>query len=164
MIGRTGDGQRDGFFARGGAWVLGQGLVFVLTLIVPMRTGADALALSTVSEWLAAAVTAGGGGVALAGVLALGKSLSPFPRPLADATLREDGLYGFVRHPIYFGLIVAAAGWTWWWHSNLGWLCFLVMVLYLDRKAASEEAWLREKYPAYGAYAQRVRRLLPWIY
>jgi protein-S-isoprenylcysteine O-methyltransferase Ste14 len=154
----------DGFIARGGAWALGQGPALLLTLVVPMRTGADALTLQSASDWLAAAMTAVGGGVALAGVLALGKSLTPFPRPLAEATLCDSGLYAFVRHPIYFGLIIASGGWTWWWHSGWGLLCCIGTAVFLDRKAAREEIWLREKYSTYAAYAQRVRRLLPWIY
>jgi protein-S-isoprenylcysteine O-methyltransferase Ste14 len=33
----------------------------------------------------------------------LGPSLTPFPAPLPGASLRQDGLYRVVRHPIYGG-------------------------------------------------------------
>ena len=67
------------------------------------------------SPWLAAA----GGVAALAGVglllaagAGLGRQLTPFPRPVDDGELRQDGVYGLVRHPMYGGALLAMLGWA----------------------------------------------------
>jgi protein-S-isoprenylcysteine O-methyltransferase Ste14 len=38
------------------------------------------------------------------------------------------------------------------------------MTRFFDAKARHEERWLRQKFPAYAAYAQQVRRFIPWLY
>ncbi len=111
-----------------------------------------------------AAVTALGILLALAGLATLGRALTPFPRPLADAQLRQSGVYGWVRHPIYGGLILASFGWSLYWLSLPGLLCSAVVLLFFDRKSAFEEHFLRARFPEYPGYARRVRKLLPWIY
>jgi protein-S-isoprenylcysteine O-methyltransferase Ste14 len=156
--------EPPGFFARGGIWVLGQVSVTVLGAMVPVWTGHNDFAPDTPGEWIGAVLTAVGLLFSLAGLASLGRSLSPFPRPLDTAALHERGLYALVRHPIYAGLIVGSVGWALWWHSAWGLMFCAGFVVFFDRKAAREEAWLREKFPGYDAYARRVRRLVPWIY
>ncbi len=94
----------------------------------------------------------------------LGSSLTPFPRPLPTARLKTSGAYRFVRHPIYFGVLLAALGLALWSLSPLRLLLTLVMALFFDRKANREEAWLQEQYAAYPSYRARTRKLIPWIY
>jgi protein-S-isoprenylcysteine O-methyltransferase Ste14 len=31
----------------------------------------------------------------------LGRQLTPYPRPVTDGVLRQDGIYSLVRHPMY---------------------------------------------------------------
>ena len=91
----------------------------------------------------------------------LGKSLTAHPMPLANATLRTDGFYRFVRHPIYFGLLTTMLGITVMAPSILRWLLWLGLVLLLNQKANWEEQFLRERYPKYADYAASVPRILP---
>ncbi|MFN0301632.1 MAG: methyltransferase family protein [Burkholderiales bacterium] len=102
--------------------------------------------------------------LAVAGLVALGNALTPFPRPRDHARLRQVGIYRWVRHPIYGGLVVASLGWTASWLSLPGLFFVLVVFIFFDRKSAFEERLLRAHYPEYGAYAVRVRKLLPGIY
>src|SRR3569832_1858774 len=44
--------------------------------------------------------------------LNLGCSLTPFPRPLPEGRLVTSGGYRFVRHPIYFGVLLCALGYA----------------------------------------------------
>ena len=37
-------------------------------------------------------------------------------------------------------------------------------MIFFDRKATREEIWLRDRYPTYGDYAKRTRKLIPWLY
>ncbi|MGH8827279.1 MAG: methyltransferase family protein [Jiangellaceae bacterium] len=56
-------------------------------------------------------VVAGAGSAAAAVAAAeLGPHVSPLPKPAESALLRRDGLYRYVRHPIYAGLLATAAG------------------------------------------------------
>jgi protein-S-isoprenylcysteine O-methyltransferase Ste14 len=69
-----------------------------------------------------------------------------------------------VRHPIYFGVLLAAFGIALWSLSPLRLLLTLVLALFFDRKANQEETWLQERYMEYPAYRARTRKLIPWIY
>jgi protein-S-isoprenylcysteine O-methyltransferase Ste14 len=40
----------------------------------------------------------------------------------------------------------------------------VALVILLDPQARREARWLRETFASYAAYAQRVRRLIPWVY
>ncbi|MBS1229561.1 MAG: hypothetical protein H6R17_2838 [Proteobacteria bacterium] len=105
-----------------------------------------------------------GGLVSLLAVVNLGSNLTPLPHPKERATLIVSGMYRFVRHPIYFGVIVMAAGFA---LSVHGWLTLAeaaALALFFDIKSRREEIWLDEHFPAYNAYRQRVRKLIPFLY
>jgi protein-S-isoprenylcysteine O-methyltransferase Ste14 len=46
------------------------------------------------------------------GALALGRNLTPFPRPIPGGHLITRGIYGIVRHPLYMAGIFATLGWS----------------------------------------------------
>jgi protein-S-isoprenylcysteine O-methyltransferase Ste14 len=99
----------------------------------------------------------------VAGGAFLGTSLTPYPRPKADGTLREDGVYGIVRHPMYGGGILMTIGWSL-ASRPLALVGAVLLGLYLDRKSAREERWLVEHYDAYEVYRRRTRwKLLPFL-
>ncbi|KAA6185184.1 isoprenylcysteine carboxylmethyltransferase family protein [Thiohalocapsa marina] len=90
--------------------------------------------------------------------------LTPLPYPVDHSQLVQHGVYGLVRHPLYASLLFAGLAWTL-YHLSLSHLLFLaVCFLFFDYKASREEAWLTERHPEYVAYAQRVRKFLPWVY
>jgi protein-S-isoprenylcysteine O-methyltransferase Ste14 len=107
---------------------------------------------------------AAGGILALRGFVDLRDNLTVFPKPKADASLVETGSYGLVRHPIYGGLILAAAGWGLIRASVPALLAALALWLFFDMKSRREERWLAEKFEGYPAYRARTHRMLPWIY
>lgn len=153
--------------SRGELFVLCQFALFALIIFGP-RT------LPGLSPWGESARLAGrvGGGLllasglflGLAGVLSLGRNLTPFIVPKNGSVLREEGAYRLVRHPIYSGLLQMAFGWGLWVGGVLTLAHALLLFLLFDRKARREEEILRSVFPGYGAYARRVRRLLPFIY
>ena len=98
------------------------------------------------------------------GVATLGDSLSPLPAPKASAQLVEHGIYRFVRHPIYTGLIVAALGGSIYAVSPLALLLTGALAVVLDLKSRREEVWLRERFAGYAAYVSRTRRFIPGLY
>jgi len=93
--------------------------------------------------------------------LALGKSLTAHPIPGKDAVLVTDGLYRFVKHPIYSGLLLAALGLT----ISGGFfphvLFFIALVFLLNYKASFEEALLTKTYAGYADYSKKTGRFVP---
>jgi protein-S-isoprenylcysteine O-methyltransferase Ste14 len=102
--------------------------------------------------------------IALIAAINLGKNLTPLPRPKENAELIQNGLYRFVRHPIYCGVILLAVGWGLIQQSTLVWLYVLVIAIFFDIKSRKEEQWLVARFSAYADYQGRVRKLIPWIY
>ena len=103
-------------------------------------------------------------GIALLAVsgLNLGPNLTAMPKPIDDGVLVQNGLYRFVRHPIYFSVLLCSLGWSLWRMSWAALLITVILYIFFDRKAAREEIWLREKYPNYDEYAKRVKKLMPF--
>jgi protein-S-isoprenylcysteine O-methyltransferase Ste14 len=152
----------ESFFGKGGGWVVAQFLIMTSwAVLTPKRHKLTDSALGRVTA--AVLVTAGAAAV-VSGSIMLGKSLSPFPQPPPHARLIRRGPYALVRHPLYAGLIALSLGWACLWASATGAALALAQVVFLDAKARREERWLREKFPDYGRYAAKVRRLIPWIY
>lgn len=99
-----------------------------------------------------------------AGIGGLGGQLTPSPQPVQKASLRRDGAYGLVRHPMYGGgLLLALAGSL--LSSPAALASWAVTALFLDAKRRREEAWLSEEQPDYEACRQEVpHSLLPFVW
>ena len=100
----------------------------------------------------------------VAGVGALGRNRTPYPKPLDDSALVQHGVYAWVRHPLYSSLMFVSVGWALLWASWAGLVVSGVLTWLLCAKARREERWLRERYPAYRDYAQRVKRFVPGLW
>ena len=97
-------------------------------------------------------------------VINLGKNLTPLPCPKDDAVLIQTGLYGYVRHPIYFGVLLAALAWLLIFPGVYILAYSICLFLLFDLKARREELWLMERFPAYRDYQRRIKKLIPGIY
>lgn len=152
---------------RGEGWVAAQLVLFVAIGWAGLATWSGQ---AVASPWgvpasgLGALAIVAGGTVAVRGAWDLRTSLSPFPRPIAGASLIESGAYRLIRHPIYSGLVLAAIGWGLVTGSIVvNTLAGLLFLLFAG-KSRREEAWLIEAHPGYAAYQRRTKRLIPWIY
>ena len=152
------------FVARGGLWVLAQIPVLLLAAVIPVWFGAGHFIPRHPLAYAGAALVAIGVLISVWALTGLGEALTPFPKPLYDASLRRTGAYRLMRHPIYAGLIFASFGWALWWLSAAGMLYGVAVAVFFDRKSAHEEIWLREKYPEYADYERRVKKFVPGIY
>jgi protein-S-isoprenylcysteine O-methyltransferase Ste14 len=146
---------------RGEGWFLLQLVFFALILFAPKVPPLDFPLWLRV---LGLAIIAIGGVFGTGGVLALGRNLTPFPKPIEGGTLVTSGVYGWVRHPIYTGLILGTLGWSLWNANLLGVGLALLLFAFFDLKSRREERWLTEAYPNYPEYRRRVRKLIPFVY
>ena len=108
---RTSDWLRN---ARGEWFVLAQTALMLAVLVAPKLDGRNAFR-SRISGAAGGLLCIGGLGFAVLGSIALGRNLSPFPKPKEKGTLVESGIFSVVRHPIYSGLSLAAFGWSLIW-------------------------------------------------
>lgn len=147
---------------RGGWWVFGQSVLLMaasaLGIVFHHHWSSE---LSVACGWLLVAV---GAVLGIAGVLALGRNRTAFPRPLTTSTLVRHGIYGRVRHPLYGSLMHLAFGWALIRQSWPALAVALVLTVFLDAKARVEERWLEQKFPDYADYRKRVRRFVPMVY
>ncbi len=146
--------------ARGYIYVAGQLLLLGLLFTAP-RMDSPYGEISDLISYLGLAVMAGGIAILIASFIRLGKSLTANPVPKDEGELVVSGLYSFVRHPIYLGLLLLGFGVV----LDAGYwpqiLIFLMLYIQLHVKANFEEYLLRQKYPGYAAYAAKTPRFFP---
>ncbi|GAC1443219.1 MAG: hypothetical protein NVSMB52_01300 [Chloroflexota bacterium] len=96
---------------------------------------------------------------------ALGRGLVPYPKPPAGAILRQTGIYGRVRHPIYLGILCAIFSWALWWRSRIGLAILVPSIAFFWAKSRYEELFLLAEFPEYAEYQRRVPALFPryWL-
>ena len=102
-------------------------------------------------------------GIAVMGITALdmGESLTPWPKPNGEG-LVTTGLYGQVRHPMYFGLLSFLVGFAIWTGSLDRLLLAAFLWPLLEIKAGYEETELAKVYPDYPDYKKQVQsRFIP---
>lgn len=147
---------------RGVSWVLFQAALLVLLVLAP----ADSVPAEYgdgvhLAGWIAGV---GGALLFLSSLLNLGRSFTPFPRPLDDGALVTHGVYRLVRHPMYLAALLVCLGFSLVTASTARLLLTLILFIFFDLKSRREERWLVERYPGYSQYQQHSRRLIPWVY
>jgi protein-S-isoprenylcysteine O-methyltransferase Ste14 len=91
----------------------------------------------------------------------LGRSLTANPVPLESGKLIETGIYKYVRHPIYTGLLLAMLGSVVQSMAIVKLFVWLALFALLTYKAKFEESLLIKKYPGYVEYMKRTGRFVP---
>jgi protein-S-isoprenylcysteine O-methyltransferase Ste14 len=161
--GRLAEANED-IWSRGAVWVLAQFPLTALALFAArLGPGLPQVAAGP-ARWLGAGLFLSGGALFLAGALAMGSRLTPFPKPNAETRLVQSGPFALARHPIYGGGVIAVLGWALFNGAWLGLLAAAGLGVFFDAKARLEERWLAAQFPEYGGYRRRVRRLIPFVY
>jgi protein-S-isoprenylcysteine O-methyltransferase Ste14 len=153
--------------ARGEWLVVGQIALIGLVFFGPRRLpGWPAWVFPFPHAWpvTGGVLMVGGGALLVAGLIGLGRGLTPLPYPKDGADLIQTGPFALVRHPIYSGGLGFGLGWALYVQGWLTLAYVFALFVFLDAKSRREERWLTEKFGAYAAYQRRVRKLIPFLY
>lgn len=102
--------------------------------------------------------------IVIAAAIQMGQRLTPLPYPAKDARLLTRGIYAWVRHPMYFGVIAISIGWALYVRGALTLTYAAAIVVFFDVKSRREEVWLEQHFAGYAEYRRRVRKLIPFLY
>lgn len=146
--------------AKGNVLVAIQFLLLGLLILLPKS---EDWSISSEIEMLANLFTALAFIIFLISAVNLGRSLTANPVPLEKAKLKTKGIYAFVRHPIYLGIILLVIGRAPVAESWFVLVSGVLLVILISIKARFEDQLLLDHYPEYSEYASRVGRLLPGV-
>ncbi len=142
------------------AFVATQFLLFLLYLSLTPEID---IVLPLPIQYGGLALAAGGLLVAVKAIADLNRNLTAFPTPRKNAVLVRSGLYRYVRHPIYTGILIAALGYGLWSENMLRLILFGALAVLFYFKARYEERLLQERHPDYDEYRKGTGRFLPGI-
>ena len=133
-------------------------LLFLAYLIVPALLNINS---SETIRTIGVALEIAGTGILLDGLFQLRKSLTPFPSVRPDGHLVTNGIYRFIRHPLYTGILSGLLGYG--LYKGHGGKLIIVVLLFalFYAKSSYEERLLLIAYPDYKGYRQRTGRFLP---
>ncbi len=115
-------------------------------------------------DWLTAlgfAAVVGGLGIVAFASLNLGTALTATPVPNGKGQLKTGGMYGYVRHPIYSGVLLIVLGLV---VRSANWLTLAVgiaTISFFHAKAQWEEGQLAEHFEDYASYRAATPRFVP---
>lgn len=94
-------------------------------------------------------------------LLQLNTNLSPFPSPKFNTSLIKSGVYKFIRHPIYTGIILASFGYGLYTDSFYKILISIGLYILFYFKSEYEEERLTKKFSDYIVYKKSTGRFFP---
>lgn len=89
-------------------------------------------------------------------------TISPIPREKAQ--LVEDGLYRYIRHPMYLAVLLLCSGLLIQRPDPVNISVFIILTVDLLIKLHWEEKLLAEKFEDYASYRLRTKKIIPFIY
>ncbi|QWD83131.1 isoprenylcysteine carboxylmethyltransferase family protein [Polynucleobacter sp. MWH-P3-07-1] len=102
--------------------------------------------------------------IAIVAAIQLKRNLTPLPMPVEHGELIQTGLYAYVRHPIYLGVILMALAWFLHTQAVLTLVEFIAVMIFFEVKSRQEEYWMGQVYPEYAEYQRRTAKLVPRVY
>lgn len=96
----------------------------------------------------------------LLALLQLKSNLTPFPTPKVQGSLIQSGIYNYIRHPIYSGIIIFTLSYGVFsqstWRIGVG----LALWILFYFKSEYEEGLLNGRYKEYVAYREKNGQVL----
>lgn len=91
------------------------------------------------------------------------KNINIIPEIKEDAVLITTGAYAYIRHPMYFSVLMMMLGVVLADVNIVSMGLYLLLIITLLLKAHKEEKLWMEKSEAYRAYRQRTKSIIPFI-
>jgi len=135
---------------------------FALLVVIAVLPAGDAWSVPSWLNQLAQALKLVGAGVLVVGIVNLGRSLTPLPTPVPHGELKVSGLFRFVRHPIYAGIMALVVGMSIQSASLAVTGASVALIAWFMVKARWEEQHLAERYAGYATYAAHTPRFVPF--
>ena len=132
-------------------WAIG----YAMAAMAPSSQLVTSSLFSSVLAWL---LMISGGAVIIIGLWSLRARAAA---PSMHDMLVSHGLYAYIRHPLYSGMLLELAGLFAWVPTLPMLLACLLGVLWVLLQARLEELDLLQRLPSYREYMQRVPRFVP---
>ncbi|MEO8514501.1 MAG: isoprenylcysteine carboxylmethyltransferase family protein [Ignavibacteria bacterium] len=97
-------------------------------------------------------------------LLNFGQRMSPNPVPRDNSLLKTGGVYKFVRHPMYFTVLVLMLGLILYFQAFYSIIWLVIAFIFLVYKSSIEERYLLKKFPEYERYRIATKRIIPFLY
>lgn len=91
------------------------------------------------------------------------KNINIIPEIKEDAILITTGAYAYIRHPMYFSVLIMMLGVVVADINMPSMGLYLLLIITLLLKAHKEEKLWMEKSEAYKAYRQRTKSIIPFV-
>lgn len=105
----------------------------------------------------------GGSLITIVSIFKLDKNLTIFPTPKQDGLLLTNGLYKYIRHPIYSGVILVFLGAALIYLSVFKLVITSFLIILFMVKTTYEEKQLEKKFPEYREYKNHTGRFFPFF-
>jgi protein-S-isoprenylcysteine O-methyltransferase Ste14 len=150
--------------SRGELYVVVQAILLIALFFGPKDIFGLSTMLNQTLWWIGQILFYSGIVIAIWAAILLGPNLTPLPKPKPSGEFIQSGLYRFVRHPIYFGVILVCFGWASIEQNLYTLVLAIILLIFFDLKSRQEEIWLTEKFSEYDVYKQNTKKLIPFIY
>lgn len=97
-------------------------------------------------------------------LISFGQFMTPNPVPRDNSSLKTTGIYGLIRHPMYFTVLVLLLGVILYFQAFYTLVLLLTAFVFLVYKITKEEEYLIKKFPEYTEYRRRTKRIIPFLY
>ena len=150
--------------SRGELYVVVQAILLIALFFGPKDIFGLPTMLNQTLWWIGQILFYSGIVIAVWAAILLGPNLTPLPKPKPSGEFIQSGLYRFVRHPIYFGVILVCFGWASIEQTLYTLVLAIILLIFFDLKSRQEEIWLTEKFSEYDVYKQNTKKLIPFLY
>ncbi|MFN4144872.1 MAG: methyltransferase family protein [Runella sp.] len=141
--------------------LVGIQVVLLIVYIFPLGEPLGSFEILGTYRFMALAVSLLGLAVMSLALIQLNQNLTPFPTPKQKGYLVNTGLYKYIRHPVYTGILIFVWAWAIYRGSYWKLLISFILTIFFYLKSIYEEALLSKKYSDYSQYRHKSGRFLP---